>query len=65
MITDCPAPMLRAMTEDKVTSLIHEDGRKTCWFPVKTSAGDIVGALELTEGGKPGPYERNYVNAGP
>jgi hypothetical protein len=56
MITDCPPLMLEAMQEEKPTSITHEDGRHTYYFPIKTSAGDVVGALELTEGWKEGGF---------
>ena len=57
MITDCSPPLAAAMKNETVTFYEYADGRKTYYFPVMTSAGDVVGALELSEGGKPGLYE--------
>jgi len=49
MIMDCPAPMRKAMEQDKYVR-DDKDGGSTVWyFPIKTSAGDVVGALSLTQ----------------
>lgn len=61
MITDCADKLAEAMREDKFTSAISENGIKTCYFPVKTSAGEVVGALELTEETRSGLFERTYA----
>jgi len=62
MITDCPAPLSDAMREDKITS-VTEGNKKVFYFPIKTSAGRVSGALELAEGNDPGLFERNYTFA--
>ena len=64
MITDCTPELLAAMKTGKPTTAAGEDGKRTHYFPIKTSAGDVVGALELSDSGRPGPYERNYTMAG-
>ena len=61
MINDCPEAMTEAMCKDKITTIKREDGRKTCYVPIKASTGDVVGALELTEKEKPQYFESNYV----
>jgi hypothetical protein len=61
VISDCSDELLDAMQNRNITSIDHADGRRTCYFPVRTSTGDVAGALELTEGGVRGPYERNYT----
>jgi len=61
MITDCPAELSDALRNTKNTVAERGDGMRTYYFPVKSSAGDVVGALELTEGGERGPYECNYT----
>jgi len=61
MITDCAPEMLRAMQEGTPTKATDGEGKWTYYFPIKTSAGVVVGALELSDSGKPGPYERNYT----
>ena len=64
MITDCSAPLSEALRQNRNTSAVFEDGRKTYYFPIKTSDGNVTGALELTEGGEPGPFERTYIWSG-
>lgn len=61
MINDCPAALAEAMRNDKHTSVIREDGLYTFYFPIKTSAGDVVGALELTEKESPQFFEPNTL----
>ena len=61
MITKCAPALYEAMESDKLTSAEFSDGRRTLYFPVKSSSGEIVGALELTEGAKPGAYEKTYA----
>ena len=50
IITLCDPLLHEAMTRDLNTRKKDEGGGYTYYFPIKTSAGDIVGALQLTEG---------------
>ena len=57
MINDCPSALAEAMRNNKHTCVVREDGFDTFYFPIKTSAGDVVGALELTEKESPQFFE--------
>jgi len=61
MITDCPPALKEAMQQGKNTSTTREDSLQVYYFPIKTSGGDIVGALELAEKTKPVHYESIYA----
>ena len=62
VITDCTPKMAESIKNDVNTSFTHDDGRATYYFPIKTSAGDIAGVLELTEGWDRGPYEKIFTD---
>ena len=62
MINDCPPLLAECMKKDKMTNLTMENGFSTFYFPIKTSAGDIIGALELNEREMPLNWEENYAH---
>ena len=61
LINDAPAPLMEAITQKKCVTVTEKDGKTTCYFPVKTAAGDVVGALELGEKDRPANIISNYT----
>jgi hypothetical protein len=63
-ISPCNPSLYKALTEDANTSYTLENGRGVYYFPVKTSAGDMVGALELVDNGRTEKFEkRRFMSA--
>ena len=58
LINDCPPVMLEALQQAKTTVVTRDNGYRTFYFPIKTSAGDVAGVLELTERDCPEHYEQ-------
>ena len=61
LINDCPPAMAEAMWQDKNVCITRDDGMATWYLPVKTSAGDVVGALELSERERSAIRDTNYT----
>lgn len=64
-ITPCSAPLYSCLRGAAAVKTILGDGRRTHFYPVKASDDAVVGALEITDSGEMGPYEKRLFNCDP